>query len=330
MGIKWRDFQFPRRIVAEEESYTQTYGKFIAEPFEKGYGVTLGNALRRVLLSSIEGTAVTSLKIDGVSHEFATIKGVLEDLPEIILNIKGLVLKSFTRTPKKLYIKKHEPGTVTAKDIITDESVEIVNSSHHIATVTDKINLNIEMEVGRGRGYVPAELNRREDQPLGVIAIDSIFTPVKKVNFQVETTRVGKRMDYDKLLLEVWTNGSIEPKETLIYAGNILSKHFELFINLGELPEEEEMEELSPEEKSLYEKLKLPVSELELSVRSANCLREANIKVLAELVEKTEPEMLAFRNFGKKSLNEINALLKGMGITLGMQIDKKKLERITK
>ena len=330
MGIKWRDFQFPRRIAVEEQSYTTTYGKFIAEPFEKGYGVTLGNALRRVLLSSIEGTAVTSIKIDGVSHEFATIKGVAEDLSEIIMNIKGLVLKSFTRTPKKLYIKKNEPGAITAKDIITDESVEIINTGHHIATLTDKVSFNVEMEVGRGRGYVPAELNRREDQPVGIIAIDSIFTPVKKVNFQVETTRVGKRMDYDKLILDIWTNGSIEPKETLIYAGNILSKHFELFINLGELPEEEEVEDLTPEEKSLYEKMKLPVSELELSVRSANCLREANIKMLADLVEKTEPEMLAFRNFGKKSLNEITTLLKSMGLSLGMQLDRKKLERMQK
>jgi len=330
MGIKWRDFQFPRRIVAEEETYSNTYGKFIAEPFEKGYGVTLGNSLRRVLLSSIEGTAVTSIRIDGVSHEFAAIKGVLEDVPEIILNIKGLVLKSFTRTPKKLYIKKSQEGKVTGKDIITDEAVEVVNLDHHIVTLTDTVNLNVEMEVGRGRGYVPAELNRREDQALGVIAIDSVFTPVKKVNFKVENTRVGKRMDYDKLILEIWTNGSIEPKETLIYAGNILSKHFELFINLGELPEEEEVEELTPEERSLYEKLKLPVSELELSVRSANCLREANIKVLADLVEKTEPEMLSFRNFGKKSLTEIVNLMKGMGLTLGMQVDRKKLERVSK
>jgi len=330
MGIKWRDFQFPRRIVIDEESYSPTYGKFIAEPFEKGYGTTLGNALRRVLLSSIEGTAVTAIKIDGVAHEFATIKGVLEDVPEIILNIKALVLKSFTRTPKKIYIKKSQEGKVTGRDIVTDESVEIVNLDHHIATLTEKINFEVEMEVGRGRGYVPAELNRREDLPVGVIAIDSIFTPVKKVNFQVEGTRVGKRMDYDKLIVEVWTNGSIEPKETLIYAGNILSKHFELFINLGELPEEEEVEELTPEEKSLYDKLKLPVSELELSVRSANCLREANIKVLADLVERTEPEMLAFRNFGKKSLNEINSLMKGMNLTLGMQIDRKKLERVSK
>lgn len=330
MGIKWRDFQFPRRIVVEEETYSNTYGKFIAEPFEKGYGVTLGNSLRRVLLSSIEGTAVTSIRIDGVSHEFAAIKGVLEDVPEIILNIKGLVLKSFTRTPKKLYIKKSQEGKVTGKDIITDEAVEVVNLDHHIVTVTDTVNLNVEMEVGRGRGYVPADLNRREDQVLGVIAIDSIFTPVKKVNFKVENTRVGKRMDYDKLILEIWTNGSIEPKETLIYAGNILSKHFELFINLGELPEEEEVEELTPEEKSLYEKLKLPVSELELSVRSANCLREANIKVLADLVEKTEPEMLSFRNFGKKSLTEIVNLMKGMGLSLGIPVDRKKLERVSK
>ncbi len=330
MGIKWKDFQLPRRVVVDEKSYSPTYGKFIAEPFERGYGITLGNTFRRILLSSIEGSAVTSVKIEGVSHEFSTIPGVLEDVPEIILNIKSLVLKSHSRAPKKIYIKKNQKGEVKASDIITDETVEVINKDLHIATLTENTNFSIEMEVGRGRGFVPEELNRREDAPAGVIAVDSIFSPVKKVNFKVENTRVGKSTDYDSLILEIWTNGAIEPKEALVHAATILNKHLELFMNLAHIEEEEEEEEeeLTPEEIALYEKLRLPVSELELSVRSANCLREANIKILADLVEKTEQEMLSYRNFGKKSLNEIVTLLKSMGLSLGMQIDREKLKRL--
>ncbi|MBN2120117.1 MAG: DNA-directed RNA polymerase subunit alpha [Candidatus Omnitrophica bacterium] len=327
MGIKWRDFQFPRKIVVDEKTYSPTYGKFIAEPFERGFGVTLGNSFRRVLLSYIEGAAVTSIRIDGVSHEFSSIPGVLEDLSEIILNIKSLVLKSFSRAPKKIHIKAEKKGEVTGADIITDESVEVINKDLHIATLTEDAHFFVEMEVGKGRGFVSEEFNRRDDAPVGTIAIDSLFAPVKKVNFKVESTRVGKSTDYDLLTLEVWTNGSIEPKDTLVYGANILSKHLELFMNLGQIEEEEEEEELTPEESSLYEKLKIPVSEIELSVRSANCLREANIKSLADLVEKTEQEILSYRNFGKKSLNEIVTLLKSMGLSLGTPIDKKKLEK---
>ena len=328
MGIKWRDFQFPRKVVVDEKSYSPTYGRFVAEPFERGFGITVGNSLRRVLLSYIEGAAVTSIKIDGVSHEFSTMPGVLEDIPEIILNIKQLVLKSFSRGPKKIHIKKNKKGDVTASDIITDESVEVINKDLHIATLTEDAEFNVEMEVGKGRGFVPEDLNRRDDAPIGSIAVDSLFSPVKKVDFKVESTRVGKSTDYDSLTLEIWTNGSIEPKETLVYGATIINKHLELFTNLGHVEEEEEEEELTPEELSLYEKLKIPVTEIELSVRSANCLREANIKTLADLVEKTEQEILSYRNFGKKSLNEIVTLLKSMGLSLGMQIDRKKLEKI--
>ena len=325
MGITWRDFQFPKRIIVEQDSYSPNYGRMIAEPLERGYGVTLGNVLRRVLLSSIEGAAVTSVKIEGASHEFSTVEGTLEDIPEIILNIKNLVLRSYSRAPKKIYIKAEGEKEIKAKDIITDETIEVINPELHIATVTaKKAKLDIEMEVGRGRGFVSAEVNKREGMPIGVIPIDSIFTPVKRVSFKVENTRVGKRTDYDKLILDIFTNASIEPKEALIYAAKVMSKHLELFFTLGELPEEE-YEELTPEEASLYEKLKIPVSELELSVRSNNCLREANIKTLAELVIKTEPEILAYRNFGKKSLNEVGALLKTMGLGLGMKVDKDKL-----
>jgi DNA-directed RNA polymerase subunit alpha len=328
MGIKWRDFQLPNRIECDESTYTNNYGKFSAAPFERGYGVTLGNALRRVLISSIEGSAVTSVKIAGAQHEFSALTGVLEDIPEIILNIKTLVLSSHSKIPKTIYLKKDTKGQVKAGDIETDETIEIINPELHIATLTENTKLNIEMEVARGRGYVPAELNKREDASVGVIPIDAIFTPVKKVNFYIENTRVGQRTDYDKLNLEVWTNGSINPKDAMLYASNILQRHLDIFVNFGQLPEETEEEpEMSKEETALYEKLRLPVSELELSVRSSNCLREANIKAIADLVKKAEEEMLSFKNFGKKSLSEIKELLAGMGLTLGMQIDSKKLKK---
>jgi DNA-directed RNA polymerase subunit alpha len=328
MGITWRDFQFPKRVVVEQETYTPSYGKFIAEPLERGYGVTLGNALRRALISSIEGAAVTGIKIDGVSHEFSTVEGVKEDITELILNIKNVVLRSYSKSPKKIHLKVSGEKIVTAKDITTDETIEVVNPDQHIATLTSaKSKLDIEMDVGRGRGFVPADGNKHEDMPIGVIAIDSVFTPVRKVAFHVENTRVGKRTDYDKLTVEIFTNASIEPKEALIYASKVLNRHLEMFFALGDLPEEDE-EELSAEEVSLYEKLKIPISELELSVRSANCLREANIKILADLVERSEAEMLSYRNFGKKSLNEVAALLKTMNITLGTKFDRSKLELV--
>lgn len=330
MGIKWRDFQLPKRLECDESTYTDTYGKFSAAPFERGYGVTLGSSLRRILFSSIEGSAVTTIKIAGAQHEFSTMPGVLEDVPEIILNLKSLVLNSHSKIPKTVYIKKDAKGEVRAKDIEVDETIEIINPDLHIATLTKDTKFNIEMEVSRGRGYVPAELNKKEDKTVGVIPIDSIFTPVKKVNFFVENTRVGQRTDYDKLILEIWTNGAITPKDALIYASNILQRHLDIFVNFGQLPEDvaEEEPEMSKEETVLYEKLRLPISELELSVRSSNCLREANIKTIADLVKKSEEEMLGFKNFGKKSLNEIKELLLGMGLTLGMQIDSKKLKKV--
>ncbi len=329
MGIKWRDFQLPKRLECDETSYTNTYGKFYAAPFERGYGVTLGSALRRVLLSSIEGSAVTSVRFTGAAHDFATLPGVLEDIPEIILNIKSLVLNSHSKIPKTIYIKKNDKGEIKAKDIDADETIEIVNPGLHIATLTKDAKFHAEMEVARGRGYVPAELNKREDAVIGVIPIDSIFTPVKRVNFAVENTRVGQRTDYDKLVLEIVTNGSISPKDALLYASNILQRHLDIFVSFGQLPEDmaEEELEMTKEDIALYEKLRLPISELELSVRSSNCLREADIKTIADLVKKTEDEMLSFKNFGKKSLTEIKELLAGMGLVLGMQVDPKKLKK---
>lgn len=328
MGIKWRDFQLPKRLECDEATYTNSYGKFSAAPFEKGFGVTLGNSLRRVLLSSIEGSAVTSIKISGVNHEFSTIPGVMEDVTEIILNIKSLILNSHSKIPKTIYIRKNTKGEVKAKDIEADDTIEIINPELHIATITKDTKLTIEMEVARGRGYVPAELNKKEDQSLGVVAIDSIFSPVRKVNFYTENTRVGQKTDYDKLIMEIWTNGAMTPKDALLYASNILQRHLDIFVSFGQLPEETEDEpEMSKEESVLYEKLRLPISELELSVRSSNCLREANIKSIAELVKRSEDEMLSFKNFGKKSLSEIKELLAGMGLTLGMQVDPKKLKK---
>jgi DNA-directed RNA polymerase subunit alpha len=329
MGIKWRDFQLPKRLECNESSYTNTYGKFFAAPFERGYGVTLGNSLRRTLLSSIEGSAITWIKIEDVRHEFSTLAGILEDIPEIILNIKNLVLTSHSKIPRSIYIKKDKKGEIKAADIIVDETVEVINPDLHIATLTQNRKFNLEMEVARGRGYIPAELNRKEDQPIGVIPIDSVFNPIKQVNFNVENTRVGQRMDYEKLILEIWTNGGITPKDAVLYASNILQRHLDIFVNFGRLPEEEEEEVvLTKEETELYEKLKLPISELELSVRSSNCLREAGIKTIAELVVKTEEQLLSFKNFGKKSLTEIKELLIGMNLTLGMKIDLEKLKKL--
>ncbi len=328
MGVKWRDFQMPKRLECDETSYNNTYGKFVAEPFERGYGVTLGNSLRRILLSSIEGSAVTAIRIEGVQHEFSTIPGVMEPVTDIIMNIKNLVLRSHSKTPKTIYIKADKKGEIKACDIICDETIEVLNPDHHIATLSRDGKFNVELEVSRGRGYVPAEANKREDAPVGTVAIDSIFTPIVKINFYVENTRVGQRTDYDKLITEIWTNGGINPKEALLYAANIMQRHLDVFVSYGQLPEEEEEEEeITAEEKALYEKLRLPISELELSVRSSNCLKEANIKTIGDLVRKAEPELLGFRNFGKKSLTEINDLLKAMGLTLGMKIDAKKLRK---
>ncbi len=325
MGVKWRDFQMPKRLDCDESVYSETYGKFIAEPFEKGYGVTLGNSLRRILLSSIEGSAVTSVRIEGVRHEFSTIPGVLESVTEIILNIKKLVIRSHSKVPKIIHIRAEKKGEVKAVDIVCDESMEILNPDLHIATLTRDTRFFVEMEVSRGRGYVPSEQNKKEG--VDTIAIDSIFTPITKVNFRVENTRVGQRTDYDRLVTEIWTNGSINPKEALLYGANILQRHLDVFVSYGQLPEEEEEdEEISVEEQAMYEKLRLPISELELSVRSANCLKDANIKTISELVRKTESELLTFRNFGKKSLSEISDLLKAMGLGLGMKVDVKKLK----
>lgn len=327
MGVKWRDFQMPKRLDCDESTYNDKYGKFIAEPFERGYGVTLGNSLRRILLSSIEGAAVTSIKIDGAMHEYATLTGVLESVTEIILNVKQLVLRSHSKVPKVIYIKAEKKGEIRASDIICDETVEVLNSDLVVATLTQDVKFYMEMQVSRGRGYVTADMNKK-DLSANEIAVDSIFTPITKINYNVENTRVGQKTDYDKLIMEVSTNGAISPKEAILYGANILQRHLDVFVSYGQLPEEdEEEEEVSAEEEALYSKLRLPISELELSVRSANCLKDSNIKTISDLVRKPESELLTFRNFGKKSLTEINDLLKAMGLSLGMKVDTKKLRK---
>ena len=324
MGVRWRNFELPKVLECDKDKLTPVYGKFIAEPFERGYGVTIGNSLRRVLISSIEGAAVINVKIDGVLHEFSIIPGVVEDVTQIVLNVKNLVLRSHSKTPKIIKINVDKKGEVKAKDIKTDTTVEILNKDLHIATLSKKAKFNIEMEVAKGRGYVPAERNKKEEQVIGVIPIDSIFSPVRKVKYHVENTRVGRLTDYERLILEVWTDASISPEEALLYASSILQKHLEVFVGYGSLPEEEEVEE-KEDEKEFYEILRKPMSELELSVRSANCLREARIKTIGDLVQKSEYQMLKYRNFGKKSLTEILNILKGMKLSLGVKVDKERL-----
>jgi DNA-directed RNA polymerase subunit alpha len=319
MGTLWRDFVMPKKLAADEGSLTDTYGRFIAEPFERGFGTTIGNSLRRVLISSIEGTAVTAIKIDGVLHEFTSVPGVLEDVAQIILNVKQLALRSHSRQPKTLVIEKDKKGTVTAADIQTDETVEVINKDLHICTITKAGPFRMELEVSRGRGYVPAD-NRKEGQVIGSVPIDALFSPVKRVNFSVEDTRVGQVTDYDRLNLEVWTSGAMSPKDALLYASNILQRHLDLFIGFGTLPPEPEEEQAANVSEELLEKLRTPIGELELSVRSANCLREAQIKTIGDLVQKSTAELLKYRNFGKKSLAEIEELLGGMGLALGMAV----------
>ena len=324
MGVRWRGFELPKVLECDKSTLTPTYGKFVAEPFERGYGATIGASLRRILISSIEGRAVTAVKTEGISHEFSTIPGVVDDVTQIILNIKKLVLRSHANGPKIIKINVNKKGEVTAKDIQTDGTVEVLNKDLHIATLSKKAKLNIEMEVSKGRGYVPAERNKKEDQAIGMLAIDAVFSPVRKVNYRIENTRVGQATDYDRLILEIWTDSSLSPEDVLVYAANILQKHLEVFVKYGEFPEEEEEVEEASGKEEAHEVLKKPISELELSVRSANCLREARIKTIGDLVQKTESQMLKYRNFGKKSLREINDILKEMSLSLGTKIEKGK------
>jgi DNA-directed RNA polymerase subunit alpha len=320
MAIKWKSFQLPKKIEVEESTFSDIYGSFVIEPLERGFGLTLGNALRRVLLSAIQGAAVTNVKIDGVLHEFGTIPGVVEDVTEVLLNVKGLVVKMEVEGPHYIRIHSKKTGDVLAKHIEADADVEIINPDHHILSMTKDTDLRVEMEVNIGRGYQSAEKNKKPDDPIGVIPVDSIFTPVRKVNFTVENTRVGEQIDFDRLVLQISTNGSVKPDDALAYASKILRDHLKIFINFEEEPEMIIEEEKDDEKERMRELLLRNVNELELSVRSSNCLNAANIKTLADLVRKSEQEMLKYRNFGRKSLSELQEILKDLGLSFGMDL----------
>ncbi len=320
MYKNWRDLIKPKRLQIESETLTDTYGKFYAEPFERGFGTTLGNSLRRVLLSSLQGAAIISVRIKGVLHEFSTVPGVTEDVTDIILNLKGVLLRLHGNETRNVRIVKKGAGVVTAGDIITDAHVEILNPAHHIATCSQEADVEIDMVVSLGKGYVPADRNRDERAPVGTIPIDAIFSPIKKVNFAVTNARVGQITDYDKLTLEVFSDGSVRPDDALSYAAKIIKEQLQIFINFDEEIEPAE-EEISESSGKINENLYRSVDELELSVRSANCLKNANIRLIGDLVQRSEAEMLKTQNFGRKSLNEIKDILSEMGLTLGMKLD---------
>jgi DNA-directed RNA polymerase subunit alpha len=318
----WKGFQRPKRLELERETLTDRFGRFYAQPFERGFGTTIGNALRRVLLSSIEGAAVTAVKIDGVLHEFSPIPGVVEDATDIILNLKQIPLKVHTDTTKTLYLRVEKGGEVRARDIETDADVEILEPDAHIATLADGGKLHMELRVKRGRGYVSADKNFDEDLGIGWIPVDSVHSPIKKVNYLVEAARIGQATDYDKLTVDVWTNGSVTPRDAMSLSAKLIRDHLNIFINLEETGELQTEAGGEQPHATSNENLDKSVEELELSVRSYNCLKNANIRTIRELVQKTEGEMLKTKNFGRKSLNEIKEILSGMGLSLGMRLDQ--------
>ena len=317
--MKWKNLTMPKQ-VAPDAGNTPGYGKFVIEPLERGFGLTLGNALRRVLLSSLQGAAITAVRIDGVLHEFSTLPGAIEDVTELILNLKQVRLKLHGDGPKKGTFEVRGKGEVRAGNLLVDAEVEVLNPDLHIATLNKDGDLRMEVEIDAGRGYVSADQHSQVDRPIGVIPIDSMFSPVTKVNYTVETTRLGQRIDYDKLAVEVWTDASILPSDAIAVAAKILRDHFTLFIHFEEPIEEEVEEEVDEERQRVRRMLERSVEELELSVRSSNCLRAAEIKTIGDLVQKSEPEMLKYRNFGRKSLKEIQDILSEMGLHFGMDI----------
>jgi len=316
----WTELIKPKRLEVDPDSHSSFYGKFACEPLERGFGTTLGNALRRVLLSSLRGAAITGVHIRDVHHEFSAIPGVLEDVTEILLNLKQVRLKFLADGVKSMHLEARGEGKIKAGDIRTDGTVEILNPEHHIATLSSDGQLIMDLAARSGKGYVPAEANKEENQPIGFIPLDAAFSPISKVNYVVTQARVGQRTDYDKLTLEIWTDGSVTPENAVAYAAKILKEQLTLFINFEEEPEKVEEK---PEEQPAFlnENLYRGVNELELSVRAANCLRNANIRYIGELVQKSEQEMLKTKNFGRKSLNEIKEILAEMGLALGMKLD---------
>ena len=327
MRIKWRGLELPSRVVCDETVSTNAYGRFMIEPFEQGFGTTIGNSLRRVLLSSLEGAAVTSVKIDGASHEFTSMDGVLEDVTDIVLNIKGIVLRHDDDEPATMTVERKTAGDVRAGDLTAGPSVTIINPDHLIATLTADVPFHAEITVGKGRGYATGSDNRSSDQPLGVIPIDSIFSPVMRVRYRTEDMRVGQRTNYDRLILEVWTNVTIAPEEALVEAGLILRKHLNPFVmyhDMGDdvvIPSERKIESIHPQDAAKQELLDKPISTLKLSVRADNCLEAAKITTVRQLVSLTEADLLRFRSFGKTSLHEVQRKLEDMGLSLGMKLD---------
>ncbi len=318
--MKWKPVLMPRTIELDSESAKPTYGRFVIEPLERGFGTTLGNALRRTLLSLLQGAAVTAIKFDNVLHEMSTMPGVVEDVTDVVLNVKQLVVRHLGDDPKWLRIEKEGPGVITAADIQTDPDIEIMNPELHIMTLDENATVKAELLVGIGRSYIPAESHTFEQDTIGIIPVDSIFSPIRRVNYHVENTRVGQRTDYDRLVLEITTNGATAPIDALGYASKLMKDHLQLFIHFDEQQLEETREEVNEEKERMRELLMRSVDELELSVRSNNCLKMANIKSLGDLVRRSEAEMLKYKNFGRKSLREISEILEGMGLQFGMDI----------
>lgn len=332
MRIRWRGFELPTRVTCEEETLTPTYGKFVAEPFMRGFGITVGNSLRRVLLSSLEGAAPTSLRIKGIRHEFDALQGMFEDVTDVVLNLKQLLVKMEDNRPITLKISKKGKGPVTAKDIEPHHQIEVINPELVLATLTEDILFEAEITVAKGRGLVLAEEHNIKDQPVGTIAVDSIFTPVRRVRYHNENTRVGQLTNFDKLILEIWTDGTVAPKMALIEASTILRKHFNPFIKQTDLAEEVEKEDSTPEDvgaapsgpdAELAAKIAKPITELEPSVRAYNCLKAEGIKTIGDLVARNESDMLKIRNFGKTSMKELKKKLEQFGLSFGMKIDRK-------
>jgi DNA-directed RNA polymerase subunit alpha len=318
----WKGFQKPKRLEIDRESQTDHFGRFYAQPFERGFATTVGNALRRVLLSSIEGAAITAVRVEGVLHEFSPIPGAMEDTTDLILNLKRVPLKMHVEHSKTLYLKTSEAGEVRAKHITPDPDIEVLDPESYVATLGQGSTLSVEMRVKQGRGYVSADKNFDEDLSIGWIPVDSVHSPIKKVNYFVENARVGQATDYEKLTLEVWTNGAVSPRDAVGLASKLMKDHLTMFINLDDEDEADTPVEIPEGERELWwDKLNKSVDELELSVRSYNCLKNANIRTIGELVQKTEAEMLKTKNFGRKSLNEIKEILAGMGLSLGMKLD---------
>jgi DNA-directed RNA polymerase subunit alpha len=325
MHVRWRGLELPARVEPDEKLNTLTFGRFVAEPFERGFGTTVGNSLRRILLSSIEGSAITKVCIGGVSHEFTSLSGVMEDVTDIILNIKGIIISMDSDEPRTMRVEVQGPGEITAEMIEADTSITIHNPQHVIATLTDEIEFTAEFTVERGRGYMPAseQYNTNEDQVLGDIPIDAVFSPVKRVRYRTEDTRVGQKTNYDKLVVDVWCDGTISPEMALVESAKILRKHLNPFVQYAEMGDDtlsEEVMSATDEDLELMRKLQLPISELELSVRASNCLESGRVRMIGDLVQRSEDELLALRSFGRTSLREVKKKLDEMGLNFGMQV----------